>query len=246
MPGGYGQYCPLALAAEILSERWSLLVVSRLIDGCHRFNEIQRGLPRISATMLSQRLQTLEDAGIVQRKALGGGRGHEYRLTEAGRELEPVIDQLAGWGQRWARDMDPDDLDVRFLAWSVHTRIDAEAMPDGRTVLEFEFFGVPGDCRYFWLVNDHGKIDMCLKHPGFEVDLQIQSDLRRFVETWRGFRSLAEEIRLGKIRLRGSKKLVKSFPRWLLLSSLARIERQRPGPERATLRRTRTRTGSTV
>lgn len=241
MPNRYGQYCPLALAAEVLSERWSLLVISRLIDGCRRFNEIQRGLPRISATMLSQRLQTLEDAGVLERKALGRGRGHEYRLTASGRELEPVIDSLAGWGQRWARDMDLDDLDVRFLAWSVHTRIDAAAMPEGRTVLEFEFLGVPGDCCYFWLVNDRGKIDMCLKHPGFEIDLQIRSDLRRFVETWRGFRSLREEIRRGQIRLRGPESLKKSFPDWLLLSSLAHIERQRAGRERTTSRRTRSR-----
>src|SRR5262245_2795226 len=113
----YGQYCPLALAAETLGERWNLLIVSRLIDGCHRFNEIHRGVPRISATVLSQRLRDLETAGLLSRAPLKGSSGHDYHLTEAGRALEPIIMSLAVWGQRWARNMTRDDLDPAFLLW---------------------------------------------------------------------------------------------------------------------------------
>lgn len=146
MRRGYGQYCPLALAAELLCRRWTVLVVSRLLDGCTTFNEIHRGVPRISPALLSQRLAELEDAGIVRRRARGRN-GHFYELTEAGRDLDDIIMKMAIWGQQWARDMDMDDLDPGFLAWSMHTRLNTTEMPPGRTVLQFEFSGAPADCR---------------------------------------------------------------------------------------------------
>ncbi|MEQ8660548.1 MAG: helix-turn-helix domain-containing protein, partial [Gammaproteobacteria bacterium] len=186
MSHGYGQYCPLALAAEIFSERWTLLVLSRLFDGCTRFNEIHRGVPRISASLLSQRLKSLERAAIVEKRAMAGSRASEYVLTAAGRELEPILEGLAVWGQRWARDMTLDDLDVRFLAWSMHTRVDPAAMPAGRTVVELRFSGGPAGACVFWLVNETDHVDMCLQDPGFEVDLVVSADLARFIETWRG------------------------------------------------------------
>lgn len=231
MPRGYGQYCPLALAVEVLGERWTILVVSRLIDGCRRFNDIHRGVPRMSATLLAQRLAQLEHAGVVERRPDPKGRGHEYLLTEAGRELEPLVMDLAVWGQRWARDMVTDDLDPGFLAWSMHQRLDTDAMPPGRTVIEFEFTGAPPDCRRFWLVNTDGVVDMCLKHPGFEVDLRVMSDLQRFIEAWRGFRSLRQEIGAGTIRLEGPSSLRRAFPDWLRLSALAPYPRCRSGAE---------------
>ncbi len=233
MTKGYGQYCPLALAVELLGERWTLLVVSRLIDGCRRFNEIHRGVPRISATLLSQRLAQLEHAGLCERRPLPSGRGHEYLLTEAGRELEPIIMDLAVWGQRWSRDMVTDDLDPAFLAWSMHTRLNAEALPPGRTVIEFEFPGSPSELKRFWLVSTDGKVEMCLKHPGFEVDLKVVAEIRRFVEAWRGFRALRDEIAAGKIRLEGSAAARRAFPDWLRLSALAPFPRLRDGEEQA-------------
>jgi DNA-binding HxlR family transcriptional regulator len=233
MPRGYGQYCPLALAVEVLGERWTILVVSRLLDGCRRFNAIHRGVPRISATLLAQRLAQLEHAGIVERRPAPEGRGHEYLLTEAGRELQPIVMDLAVWGQRWARDMVTDDLDPGFLAWSMHQRLNTDAMPPGRTVIEFEFTGTPSDLRRYWLVNTDGVVEMCLKHPGFEVDLQVMSDLRRFVEAWRGLRSLRQEIGAGAIQLVGPSSLKRAFPDWLRLSALASYPRCRSGAERA-------------
>jgi hypothetical protein len=128
--------------------------------------------------------------------------------------------------------MDMDDLDPGFLAWSMHLRIDGDRLPPGRTVLQFEFSGAPPDCRRFWLVCTGGNIDMCLKHPGFETDLLIEADLRRFIETWRGFRDLKAEIRAGHIRLTGPAALANAFPGWLKLSSLAPYERLRIGRER--------------
>jgi hypothetical protein len=128
-----------------------------------------------------------------------------------------------------------DDLDPGFLAWSMHMRLDTERMPPGRTVLAFEFTGAPRDCRRFWLVNEDGSVDMCLKDPGYEVDVHVRSDLRRFIETWRGIRDLRAEIRARRIELIGAQALVRKFPEWLRLSGLAVYPRQRPGRESSLL-----------
>lgn len=231
MTRGYGQYCPLALAAELLCERWTLLVVSRLVDGCTQFNEIHRGVPRISPSLLSKRLEQLVDAGLVDHLAATTTQSARYALTPAGDALEPIIDQLAVWGQSWARDMTCDDLDPAFLLWSMHQRLDTSSMPDGRTVIEFEFSGAPKDLRRFWLVNNDGNVDMCLKPPGFDIDLKVLSDLRLFVEAWRGFRDLKAEIRMSHIRLLGPTRLTRQFPNWLMLSALAEHPRERRGRE---------------
>jgi DNA-binding HxlR family transcriptional regulator len=231
MARGYGQYCPLSLAAELLCQRWTLLVISRIIDGCTRFNEIQRGVHRMSPSLLSKRLTELEDYGLILSRKLPGSRAKEYLLTEAGRELEPILMQMAVWGQHWAREMEDDDLDPAFLVWSMHTRFDVAAMPAGRTVLEFRFTGAPKDCRQFWLVNRDGGVEMCIKDPGLEVDVLVSSDLRIFVETWRGFRDLQAELRARRIRVEGPPKLVEEFPSWLLLSALSPFPRRRPGRE---------------
>ncbi|GJM45078.1 MAG: HxlR family transcriptional regulator [Gemmatimonadota bacterium] len=233
MTRGYGQYCPLALAAELLTQRWTILIVSRLIDGCTTFNAIHRGVPRISPSLLSQRLTELAGAGIVEKRPAQGGSGPSYQLTPAGEDLAPVIEQMAIWGQFWAREMTKEDLDPAFLAWSMHTRMNVDAMPSGRTTLEFEFTGAPREFRRFWLISESGKIDMCLKHPGFEANLVVRSELRLFIETWRGFRDLRSELRSGNIRLDGPAPLRKQFPDWLLLSSLAPYRRKRPGRERS-------------
>ena len=237
MTSRYGQYCPVALATEILGERWTILVVLALMDGVNRFNDLQRALPRISATMLSQRLRSLETAGILKRKPAPNGQGSEYSLAEAGHELEEVIMGLGRWGQRWARDMNLDDLDPRHLAWSIHLRMNTEQMPAGRTVLQFEFTGAPDDCRRFWIINTDGKVDMCIEHPGFDIDLKIKTDLRRFVEAWRGIRSLKSELAAGRIRLEGPSAMKRAFPDWLLLSALAHVKRKRVGRERTTHQR---------
>jgi DNA-binding HxlR family transcriptional regulator len=231
MRRGYGQYCPLALAAELLCERWTLLVVSRLIDGCTQFNAIQRGVPRITPAMLTKRLRELECYGLVVSPPVPRGSVRNYHLTEAGRSLGPIIMDLAVWGQNWARDMCADDLDPAFLAWSMHTRIDTAKLPPGRVVLGFEFTGAPRDCWRFWLVAEDGQVDMCLKDPGYEVDVRVRAQLRIFVEAWRGFRDLRAEIRAGRIEAIGARALTKQLPDWLSLSSLAPFERKRSGRE---------------
>jgi hypothetical protein len=181
--------------------------------------------------MLTKRLRQLELAGLVQSQPSRKGKPRSYAVTAAGQELSPLIDSLAVWGQHWARDMCLDDLDPGFLAWSMHMRLDPARMPPGRTVLAFEFTGAPRDCRRFWLVNEGGSVDMCLKDPGYEVDVHVRADLRCFIEAWRGIRDLRAEIRARRIELIGTPSLVKRFPDWLRLSGLAVYPRLRPGRE---------------
>lgn len=227
----YGQYCPLALAAELLCRRWTILVISRVLDGCRTFNEIHRGVPKISPSLLSTRLSELEHAGLIRREKIGGEKRYRYVPTEAGTDLNAVVDSMAVWGQHWSRDMNMDDLDPAFLAWSMSVRMNTDAMPAGRTVIEFEFSGTPTEFRRFWLVNEDGKVDMCLKYPGYETDLHVKADMRRFVEAWRGFRDLETEIRAGRIRLTGPKAMRSAFSGWMLLSGLAPYRRRLEGRE---------------
>jgi len=233
---GYGQYCPLALAAELLCERWTLLIVSRLIDGCTQFNEIQRGVPRISPSLLSQRLAQLEHAGLIVREPARRGSVRKYMLTPAGGDLAPIIESLAVWGQHWSRDMTREDLDPAFLVWSMHMRMDTTQMPDRRIVIEFQFTGAPREPRRFWLVSQDGTVDMCLKNPGYDVDIKVTADLRLFIEAWRGIRDLRQEITADRIRLIGAPSLCRQFHRWLKLSLLAPYARRRAGHEQRTQR----------
>lgn len=238
---GYEQYCPLSLAAELLCQRWTILVISRVIDGCHRFNAIHRGVPRMSPTLLSKRLTELETAGIlsVTESAVDGHR--EYSLTAAGHELAPLIDAMAVWGQRWARDNTIDDLDPAFLVWSMHLRLDLNAFPEGQTVIAFDLSGAPRGEGRFWLVVEDASAEMCLTDPGLGHDVLVECDIRTFVEAWRGFRNLKAEIQSGRIAVSGPPELRRQLPDWLRLSGLATVPRMRRGRERRLARRGRER-----
>jgi len=140
---------------------------------------------------------------------------------------------MAIWGKHWARDLEDHDLDPAFLAWSMHSRFDVGRMPAGRTVIEFDFTGTPTEFRCFWILVEGGTLEMCLKHPGYESDLVVHSEIRRFIETWRGFRDLRTELRTGRIRLEGPVGLKKQFPGWILPDSLSSYPRRRGGREAA-------------
>ena len=223
---GFGQFCPVALASEVLTQRWTLLVVRELLAGSTHFNDIRRGVPRISATLLKERLETLEHAEIVERKPADGGT-YEYVLTKAGEELKPVLTSIGEWGQRWARDIQTEDLDPGWLVWNVHRRLNVVQMPAGRTVIQIEFTDGPRDARYFWLLCNDGRVEVCLKDPGYTVDLRVRTTVRVLAETWRGLRSVNHELRCGSIDLDGNAMLRRAFPNWLLLSVYAPIARRR-------------------
>jgi DNA-binding HxlR family transcriptional regulator len=221
---GYGQFCPMAKAAEVFAERWTPLVIRELLAGSHRFTEIQAGVPLMSPTLLSQRLKTLERAGIVQRRTREGSRATEY-LTQAGYELGEVVVVLGAWGQRWAPGgMRDEDLDPWVLMRDMHRRVRLDRLPPRRVVVFFHYPDAPaGKGRHYWLVLDgaRGEVDICLADPGYEVDLTLETSLHTMVEIWMGRREFDEARRSGALALDGPRALVRDFPSWFLLNFFA-------------------------
>ncbi len=234
---GYGQFCPVAKAAEVVAERWTPLVLRELLCGGRRFNDIHRGVPLMSRTLLAGRLEQLEDAGIVRSVARQRGRGREYHLTAAGEELRPLIECLGEWGQRWARaQIGRGDLDSGLLMWDIHRRVNLNALPPQRVVARFDFRGVPATSpRTWWLVLDRREVDLCLKDPGFPVDIVVNADLRTLTRVWMGDVRLAQALRAELIHLDGPRALVRAFPTWLALSEFAAVSRVRAVLSRPTV-----------
>ena len=228
----YGQFCPVAKAAEIVAERWTPLVLRELLCGSRRFVDLHRGMPLMSRALLVQRLQQLEDAGIVRSTPKPRGRGREYALTPAGEELRPVIEQLGEWGQRWARSqLRREDLDPGLLMWDIHRRLNVERLPERRVVVRFDFRGMPRASRCpttWWLVLQRPEVDLCLKDPGFEEDLVVDADAAALTRVWMGDVRLADAMRQDLIRLDGLPVFRRAFPTWLALSSFAPVPRPRP------------------
>lgn len=225
----YGQFCPVAKACELFAERWTPLIVRELLCGSHHFNELQRGLPLISRTLLSQRLKELEDAGAIERRAKSKGQGWEYHLTAAGEEFREVVEHLGKWGQRWAqRQIDPNDLDAGFLMWDLHRRLHLDRLPSHRVVMQFDFRGMPKNKkgnRRFWLVVTRPEVELCLTNPGYEIDLVVDADLGALARVWLGDIRLTDAVRSGLITIDGPRKLIEAFPAWLGLSGFAGVER---------------------
>lgn len=228
---GYGQFCPVAKTAELLAERWMPLVVRELLaGGCH-FGDLRRGIPLISPATLSQRLHELVDAGVLERTR-GGDRWRrvEYHLTEAGKELQPVIRAFGVWGQRWAEhDLRPAEIDPEVLAWVMHRRLDLTEVPADHAVLLFEFPDVEIRRRRFWFVIDHALVDVCLKSPGFHVDLTLVTSIRTLVMVYLGQIEPDAAVRSGAIALSGSRALARTFPDWCPRSVFAAAARHPAG-----------------
>lgn len=210
---GYGQFCPIAKAAEVVCERWTPLILRELLVGSTRFNEIHRGVPNCSPALLSKRLKELERAGILDRVVQG--RSVAYRLTDAGRELFPVILGLGEWGQRWARtDYRPDDLDPGLLLWDVRRNLRPGGLGSGTTTVEFVFPALPSTRRFFWLVVDDRDVDLCVTDPGRDVDLVVEADLRTLTEVWLGDTEFVDAVADHRIAVSGPSGLTRRFPSW--------------------------------
>jgi DNA-binding HxlR family transcriptional regulator len=209
----YGQYCPIARAAEVLGDRWTLLILREMVSGSHGFNELVRGLPRISRGVLATRLRQLERNGLVARTDDG------YDLTEAGLELEPLLIGLGEWAARFGfEDPKPEELDPTLLMWWVSRGVDTSKMPGRRTILEFRF---RGEAQRYWLVIEPDDVSLCYVDPGFDPDLLVRSDLRTMYRVWLGREELRDAIRDERVRVDGDQRLVRRFPGWLELSPLA-------------------------
>jgi DNA-binding HxlR family transcriptional regulator len=225
---GYGQFCPVAKATEIIGEKWTLLVLRELLLGTTRFNDFQRAMSRMSPTLLAKRLRYLEECGIVIRKKLSGRKGYEYRLTAAGKELSPLIEVLAVWGMRWARDqLTDDELDVEFLMREVQRRLKTEHLPDGETVICLMFDELTKH-KTWWLLIDDDVVDLCTENPGKDVDLYINSSVRTIVEVWEGDLDMRKALRNGSIKAHGMQHLIRTMRDWFGVCLYKEVRRGDP------------------
>ncbi len=214
----YGQFCPVALASEVFAERWTPLILRELLVGKHRFTELRHGVGGISQSLLSQRLRTLEDAGIVERAPNPAGRGSLYHLTPAGAELEGVLDRLAIWAQRWI-ELRRDCLDAAPLMQAIHMSLKAEALPVGPHVVRFDFAD-PGQ-RSYWLLLQRPDSELCFHDPGPDTDMVVTTDVEALTRVFTGRLTLARALECGRMRLDGRSDLASALPRWLGLSRFA-------------------------
>lgn len=213
-----GQYCPVSIAADVLGDRWTLLILREMIGGSTRFNEIERCLPRISRSLLSQRLRQLARLGIVEAVPLPSGRGHEYHLTEAGRALDPVLEAMGDWAlHHLFEDPTPEQLDPTFVMWWMQRRVHHDALPEGRTVVQFDI--VDGrEHQLFWLVLQPDEVSVCKADPGFEVDVWVRADSMAFHKVFAGRITLAEALDAGTVTIEGPRGLVRELPTWFAWS----------------------------
>ncbi len=221
----YGQFCPVAKSAEILGNTWTLLIVRELLLGSNRFSRLQKGMPRISPTVLNTRLKELEAYGVVTKRPISGQRGYEYHLTPAGKELEPVIGSLVVWGMRWARDeLRTDEMDVAFLMFDVERNLVADELPGGESVLCFQFPDL-AEYKKWWIVCDGNKRDLCYEDPGKDVSAYITSSSHDLVGIWMGDIPLNTAMSDERITVLGDSLICKRFKKWFPLSSAAQIAR---------------------
>jgi len=220
--GSYGQFCPVAMAAEIVCSRWTALVLRELLCGSTRFNDLRRGVPRMSPTLLSKRLRELEKAGVIVVVPAAQPGLFEYRLTEAGEDLRPVVMSLGTWGQHWVESsLSLKNLDPSLLMWDMRRRLDPTPLPARRCTINFLFPDVASARRSWWLVVDGGKVDLCATNPGFEVDLYVRSSLRSMTAVWMGHSTVQREIDARQIELIGDQGVARSMQLWLGLSHFA-------------------------
>ena len=217
----YGQFCPVAMAAEVLCERWMPLVLRELMYGSSRFNDIARGVPLMSRGLLTERLRELERVGIIRNGADG------YRLTDAGDALRPLVEQMGLWAQHWRTGVLADEaLDDKLLMWSLRRSLRLPPDIGRRVVLRFDFHGLPRGARVlrrsWWLLAQApGEVEICVKDPGYETDVVVAADLRAFTEVVLGRRPLSAALREGCVKLLGAPPLVRALRQWLPLNGEA-------------------------
>ncbi len=219
----YGQYCPLAQALEILGDRWTLLIIRDMFTGVMHFNDFERGLPGISRGLLSSRLRLLEQTGIVEKHTHRSGRNKtEYHLTQAGMELQNVLNSLVFWAATWAfGEPTEQELDPLLMMWWMHNRINKHLLPQNRVVIQFNFCGAKTDT--YWLMLTQEDVSVCLTDPGFEISILVTADLATYFRVWFGRISFDEAIKDDAIKLEGTPPLIRGFPKWFALSPAAGI-----------------------
>ncbi|WP_088289298.1 helix-turn-helix domain-containing protein [Kineosporia sp. A_224] len=223
MGAPYHQFCPVAKAMELLDERWTMLLVRELVTGSERFNDLRRGLPRMSPTLLSRRLQQLTRAGLVRR--VEDGADVRYVLTEAGRELRPVVEALGAWGTRWIGEIGDADLDPKLLLWDMHRNVDLAAVPSRRTVVRFRFTDPGVVDRDWWLVISPDDVDVCDADPGHPVAASVTGSLHGVTRWWNGDLSWPALVRAGTVSVEAPSGVRRALPGWFARSPFAEVPR---------------------
>lgn len=212
----YGQFCPVAMASELLATRWTLVILGEMLSGSTRFNEIRRGVPKMSSALLAKRMRQLESAGVVAH------RNERYDLTPSGRDLAPIVQGLGRWALKWVdSNCSLANLDVRLLMWNMRRNLRPDPMPSRRVVVEFRYPGLKEKEGRFWLiVAPEQPVDLCSIDPGGDIDLLVTADLRAMTSAWMGMSEFADEMHLKRITLDGDPHLIAGFPRWIGQSGL--------------------------
>ncbi|MFC9982809.1 winged helix-turn-helix transcriptional regulator [Gordonia sp. NPDC127522] len=209
----YGQFCPVAKAMELLDERWTILIVRELLLGSRHFNELRRGVPKMSPALLTKRLRSLERAGVINRSTVGGRS--VYTLTTMGEELTTVVEALGAWGIRWIGELGDADLDPHLLMWDMHRTVPVDRWPRRRTMVQFVFRDVIGKASTWWLVVAGGEAQVCDFDPGYELDATVMTDLRTLTEIWRGDIDWRLALAADRVEIHGAAEVARDVPSWI-------------------------------
>lgn len=219
--GSYGQFCPVSMAAEILCTRWTVLILREFLCGTTRFNDLRRGVPRMSPALLSKRLKELERAGVIV--TTPGEKGvTEYRLSPSGEDLQPIIMGMGQWGQRWVdSQLTLKNLDPSLLMWDMRRNLNPQPLPKRRCTIQFLYPELPLARQNWWLVVDETAVDLCGFDPGFEIDLLVTSSLRSMTAIWMGLSVVRREVEAGNVEFDGDPSIANAMQQWLGLSKFA-------------------------
>lgn len=222
----YGRYCPVSLGSEVLADRWTPLILRELVLGNTRFNDIARGLPGVSRSLLVQRLRHLERRGVVELWPSPTGRGNEYHLTPAGKDLGGVVEALGRWAVEWLfEDLRPHEIDAVTLMWWMHRRIDEAALPPDRVVIQFDHTAPTR--QTIWMVLDRGEASVCMQHPGFDSDVIVTTTTPALAEVFQGYATWSSALATDAIQVEGPPRVLRALPRWFLWSPFADATRER-------------------
>ena len=217
----YNQFCPIAKASELLGDKWTFLLLREFLAGGNRFNELQRGLGDISPSLLSTRLRQLEEVGIIERNKIKGQQGFEYYLTQAGKEVFPIVKELGKWGMKWARNqIDDEELDIELLMLYLVRSIKPKYLTGKETIIHFKFHNLK-KLQDWWVIVKDNDVDVCLEDPGKEVDVWFNTDVRTMMEVWMGDQSYRSAIEKKKLNIVGRTSLTKNVTKWMSNSDFA-------------------------
>ena len=224
---GYGQFCPVAMTSQILTARWTPLILRELLCGSTRFGDLRKGLPRLSQSLLTKRLEELYDSNIINKKALASG-GYEYHLTKSGEKLRPIIEMMGLWGaENLMHNLSKDERDPDLLFWDIRRTVDSSVLDNKKHfVAQFDVSGLSQTKRFRWLVSKNGETDLCYRDPGYDINLIINASLKSLVDVWVGEQSLPSALTKNDIRLEGSRKDKALFKKWFILSPFANKQTQ--------------------